>query len=191
MMAEAVKQFFVGFIHPRTWLAALIAIVVAFIAAIALASGLGSVSGMVTTVANQLFGGDVGLATSYLQSLAGPIFLTMLQPYTGILVSVYAPLIVIVVGGVIGGLLFALTAKKERVASKSIIGGLNIAVIYLLLVGIALLIWGGAWTGSLGAFATLGWAFIKALGIDLLVSFLVIWWVAAIISILILSMKHD
>nr|MDO8133533.1 hypothetical protein [Candidatus Njordarchaeum guaymaensis] len=190
-MAEAVKQFFVGFIHPRTWLAALIGIVAAFLVAIALGSGLGGVSGLVTTVANQLFAGDLSLAASYLQSLAGPIFLFMLQPYTGIILSIYGPAIVLAVGGVVAGLLFGLTAKKERVASKSIIGGLNIAVIYLVIVGVALLIWGGAWTGSLGAFGAAAWAFIQALGLDMLVSFLVVWWVAAIISILILSMKHD
>jgi len=190
-MAEAVKQFFVGFIHPRTWLAALLGIVVAFIIAIVLASGLGAATGMIQTVATQLFGGSIDLAIGYLKSLAGPIFLAMLQPYTGILLSVFSPLIVIVVGAAVGGLIFGATARKERVASKSIIGGLNIAVIYLLIIGLALLIWGGAWTGSLGGFASAGWAFIKALGIDLLVSFLVIWWVAALISILILSMKHD
>jgi hypothetical protein len=184
-MAEAAKQFFVGFIHPRTWLAALLALVVAFLVALIVSAGFGATGSAVQDIANTLFAGDTGLAKTYVSS----VFAFMIQPYT-LISATLTPVIVLVTGGLLGGLIFGLTSKKERVGSKSIIGGLNIAVIYLAIVVVALVIWTVGFSGF-QAFGTSVYDFMSAIWIDMLVSFLVVWWVAALIAMLILSMKHD
>jgi hypothetical protein len=184
-MAEAAKQFFVGFIHPRTWLAALLGLVAAFVTALIVAFSFSAAGSALSEIANDLFGGSTAAAEIYLTLGFG----YMIQPYSLLSVSL-GPIIVLVVGGLVGGLIFGLTSKKERVASKSIIGGLNIAVIYLLITVVALVFWIVGFSGF-EAYGTAVWNFLTALWIDILVSFLIVWWVAALISILILSMKHD
>jgi hypothetical protein len=184
-MAEAAKQFFVGFIHPRTWLAALLGLVIAFIVALLISVGLSGSADALGQIASSLFAGDTALAKALVQG----VFSVMILPYT-LLPATFTPIIVLVAGGLIGGLIFGLTSKKERVASKSIIGGLNISIIYLVIVVVALVFWLVGFSGF-EAYGAAVWNFLQAVWVDILVSFLIVWWVAALIAMLILSMKHD
>nr|MDO8097587.1 hypothetical protein [Candidatus Njordarchaeota archaeon] len=185
-MAEAVKQFFVGFIHPRTWLAAILGIVVAVITAVALG---GALTSFFETIFTSLGGGYAAIAP-YLESIGVGIFLAMLNVYTAAMSGSLTPLLVLVVGAVVAGLIFGLTAKKERVASKSIIGGLNIGIIYIAIVLVVYIFWISSWAGFTALYNAVI-AYLTGLWLDVLVSFLIVWWVSAILSILILSMKHD
>jgi hypothetical protein len=185
-MAEAAKQFFVGFIHPRTWLAAIIGIVAAVVTGLLLVGTLTSVIG---TVYTQITGGTI--PSGFLEATATPIFFAMITVYTALLGGGYQPLLVLLVGSVVAGLIFGLTAKKERVASKSIIGGLNIGVIYIAVVLVVYLFWISTWSGFTSLFQQVLAALTSALWVDIVVAFLIVWWVSAIISMIVLSAKHD
>jgi len=184
-MAEAAKQFFVGFIHPRTWLAAILALVAAFIVALLVSIGIGPTGSTITDIANTLFSGNTAIAKALVQGVFG----FMILPYKYFSVTL-TPIIVLVAGGLVGGLIFGATSKKERVGSKGIIGGLNIAVIYLVVVVVSLVIWANGFS-NLSSFGSNAWTFLNSIAIDMLFSFLIVWWVAALIAILILSMKSD
>ncbi|WXG47174.1 MAG: hypothetical protein WED05_11040 [Candidatus Atabeyarchaeum deiterrae] len=187
-MAEAAKQFFVGFIHPRTWLAALIGIFAALLTSFAL-------SGLLTGFVSTLPGVGDPAVRAALQGMVTSVFWIMLQSYTYLINAHYEALIVILIGAVVGGLIFGLTAKKERVASKGIIAGLNIAVIYILVTLVLWVFWTGIYTYSVAGIWTLLSAayniLVGSLLIDIIVSFVIVWLVSALIAILILSMKHD
>ncbi|WXG44472.1 MAG: hypothetical protein WED04_10635 [Promethearchaeati archaeon SRVP18_Atabeyarchaeia-1] len=180
-MAEAVKQFFVGFIHPRTWLAAIIALVVAAVAGLAL-------SGTLIDTLGALYGLGPAIIDG-LKSVAFGTFLTILLVWDSLVAGSAIPLLMVIVSAVVAGLVFGLISKKERVASKSIIGGLNIAVIYLVIVVIVFLVWWIGFTG-IGPLYSAVIGLLGAIPIDILVTFLVVWWVSAIVSMIVLSAKH-
>jgi hypothetical protein len=181
-MAEAVKQFFVGFIHPRTWLAAILGLVVAAIAGLALAGTL-----IDTLVA---LGSLPPTLISDLKGIALGVFLVVLFTYSALIGGSATPLIIVIISAFIAGLIFGLLSKKERVASKSIIGGLNIALIYMVIVVLATIVWLIGFSGF-GALYTAVVTFLQGAPLDILVTFLVVWWVTTIVSMLILSVKHD
>ncbi|WXG44474.1 MAG: hypothetical protein WED04_10645 [Promethearchaeati archaeon SRVP18_Atabeyarchaeia-1] len=179
-MAEAVKQFFVGFIHPRTWLAVIIALVVAAVVGLAISG----------TLIDTLTGLSLSPAIiDQLKAIAAGLFFILIFPVSLLEAGTAIPLVLVVVTGLIAGLIFGLLSKKERVGSKSIIGGLNMALIYMLLVVVVLVIWivgissGVVWATVIGL--------LQSAPIDILVTFLVVWWVSAIVSMLVLSVKHD
>jgi LytS/YehU family sensor histidine kinase len=179
-MAEAAKQFFVGFIHPRTWLAIIIALVIAAIVGLALSDTLASsLSGLSLTPQ----------AISQLKGIAIGLFEVILFPVSALEAGEVVPIVLVIVTGVIAGLIFGLTSKKERVPAKSIIGGLNMAVIYIVLTLVVLVIW------AVGITSGVVWAtvesFIKAAPIDILATFLIVWWVSAIVAMIVLSAKHE
>jgi hypothetical protein len=180
-MAEAVKQFFVGFIHPRTWLAAIMGLVVAAIAGLAL-SGV-----LIDTLVS--LGSLPPTLVSDLKNIALGLFLTVLFTYSSLIGGSATPLIIVIVSAFIAGLIFGLLSKKERVASKSIIGGLNIALIYMVIVVVVTVIW-LVGLGS-GVIMSTIVALLQAAPVDVLVTFLIVWWVSTIVSLLILSLKHD
>jgi hypothetical protein len=187
-MAEAAKQFFVGFIHPRTWLAAVLGIVGAVLAALALG---GATTGFLASILQQWSSGQI--PSSYIKGTAIGILFAMLNVWTGLLMGDITAFIVLIAGGFVAGFTFALLSKKERVASKSIIGGLNEAVIYTLVVLVVYVFWNGSFTYSLaglGSLAQQAWVQLTSdLLVSILVSFLVIFWISAMTSILILSLK--
>jgi hypothetical protein len=123
-----------------------------------------------------------------LKAIAMGLFFVLIFPVTPLLAGNAIPLVLVVVTGVIAGLIFGLLSKKERVASKSIIGGLNMALIYMILVVVVLVIW------IVGISSGIVWAtvigLLQSAPIDILVTFLVVWWVSAIVSMIVLSMKH-
>jgi hypothetical protein len=180
-MAEAVKQFFVGFIHPRTWLAAIIALVVAAVAGLAL-------SGTLIDTLAALYGLGPSIVDG-LKSVAFGTFLTIILVYDALVAGSAIPLIMVTVSALVAGLVFGLTSKKERVASKSIIAGLNIAVIYLVIVVVVFLVW---WIGFTGIGPLYGAVvgLLQSVPLDILLTFLVVWWVSAIVSMIVLSAKH-
>jgi hypothetical protein len=179
-MAEAVKQFFIGFLHPRTWLAAIIALVIAAIAGLAF-------SGTLIDTIGTLLGLGSGIIDG-LKTIAFGTFLAILLVYDALIAGSAIPLIMVIVSGAIAGLIFGLTSKKERVASKSIIGGLNISLIYLVITVIVFVIW------SVGISSGVVWAtvisILQSVPIDILLTFLIVWWVSAIVSMIVLSAKH-
>jgi hypothetical protein len=181
-MAEAVKQFFVGFIHPRTWLAVIIALVIAAIVGLAISGSLvDTLSGIASLGLSQA-------TIEALKAIAIGLFFVLLFPISALEAGSAMPLILVVVSGLIAGLIFGLLSKKERVASKSIIGGLNMAIIYMILVVVVLVIW------IVGISSGVVWATVIALlqsaPIDILVTFVLVWWVSAIVSMIVLNMKH-
>ena len=179
-MAEAAKQFFVGFIHPRTWLAVIIALVIAAIVGLAISGSLVSTLSSLSLSA---------LIIGELQAVAFGLFLVLIFPVSALIAGNAIPLVLVVVTGFIAGLIFGLTSKKERVPAKSIIGGLNMALIYVILVVVVLVIW------IVGISSGVVWATVISLlqsaPIDILVTFLVVWWVSAIVSMIVLSAKHE
>ena len=182
-MAEAVKQFFVGFVHPRTWLAAIIGLIVAAVLGLALAGTLvdqvGTLLSLPPTIVAQLKG------------IALQLFLTILFTYSSLVsLGSATPLILVIVSAVAAGLVFGALSKKERVASKSIVGGLNIAFIYIIIVVIAVIVWLVGFSGF-GALYTSIVTLLQGAPIDVLLTFIVVWWVSAIVSVLVLSVKHD
>lgn len=182
-MAEAVKQFFVGFIHPRTWLAAIVGLVVAAVAGLALAGTLVDQIGTLLSLPPD--------AVSQLKGIALNLFVTVLFVWTSLTVLGSAtPLILVIVSAVIAGLIFGMLSKKERVGSKSIVGGLNIAFLYIIIVVIAVIIWLVGFSGF-GALYTSVVTLLQGAPIDILVTFLVVWWVSTVVSMLVLSAKHD
>jgi hypothetical protein len=183
-MAEAVKQFFIGFLHPRTWLAAIIALVVAAIIGLAIGGSL------VATLSGLTSSPDLSALVGSLKLTALGLFFVLLNVYTALVLGSVVPLIMVIVSGFIAGLIFALLSKKERVASKSIIGGLNIALIYMIIVIIAFIIWIIGFSGYTALYTAVV-AILQGAPLDVLVTFLVVWWVSAIVSMLVLSMKHD
>jgi hypothetical protein len=185
-MAEAVKQLFVGFIHPRTWLAALIGIVAAVLTAVAIG---GALTSFFETIFNNLGGGYAALAP-YLQSIGIGVFAAMLSVYSAAIAGSYLPLLVLLAGSIVAGLIFGLTAKKERVASKSIVGGFDIGIIYIVIVTVVFVFWTTTFAGFTLLYDAVI-ALLQAFPIDILVSFLIVWWVSAIVSMTILSVKHD
>jgi hypothetical protein len=190
-MAEAVKQFFVGFIHPRTWLAALLGLVVAVIGAVAIG---GALTDFFSTIVSGLGGGALSTVTAYLSGVGFGVFSAMLFVYTYASIGTFLPLVFLLIGSIVAGLIFGLLSKKERVASKSIVGGLNIGIIYILIVVIAVVFWLNWSLSTFAGFTALYNAVVlllQAAYLDVLVSFLIVWWVSAMISIIILSVKHD
>jgi hypothetical protein len=190
-MAEAVKQFFVGFIHPRTWLAVILGLVVATIGAVAVG---GYLTDFFSTIISGIGGGALSTVTSYLSGVGFGSFSAMLFVYEYLIAGSAIPLVILLIGAIIAGLIFGLLSKKERVASKSIIGGLNIGLIYTLIVVVALVFWLNWSLSTFAGFTALYNAVVlllQAAYLDVLVMFLIVWWVSAIVSILILSVKHD
>jgi hypothetical protein len=185
-MAEAIKQLFVGFIHPRTWLAALIGIVAAVIMAVAIG---GALTSFFTTLFTNLGGGYAALAP-YLQGIGIGVFAAMLGAFSAAMVGSYIPLVVLLVGAIVAGLIFGLTAKKERVASKSIVGGFDIGIIYTVIITVVFVFWTTTFAGVTALYSAVI-ALLQGFPIDILVTFLIVWWVSAIISIIVLSAKHD
>jgi hypothetical protein len=181
-MAEAVKQFFLGFIHPRTWLAAIIALVVAAVTGLAL-------SGTLIDTLAALYGLGPSIVDG-LKSVAFGTFLVILLVYDTLVAGSALPLIMVIASAVVAGLVFGLTSKKERVASKSIIAGLNIAVIYLVIVVVVFLVWWIGFTG-IGPLYSAVVGLLQAIPLDILLTFLVVWWVSAIVSMVVLSAKHS
>jgi small-conductance mechanosensitive channel len=183
-MAEAVKQFFVGFIHPRTWLAAILGLVIAAIVGLAIGGSL------VATLSGITSSPTIGVLVSQLKTTALGLFLVVLDVYSALVLGSAVPLLIVVVSAFVAGLVFGILSKKERIASKSIVGGLNIALIYIVVVVIALIIWlvgFSTFTNLYNAVVTL----LQGAPYDVLVTFLVVWWVSAIVSMLVLSVKHD
>jgi hypothetical protein len=190
-MAEAVKQFFVGFIHPRTWLAALLGLVVAVIGSVAIS---GALTSFFSTVVSALGGGSLSAVTGYLSGVGFAVFSAMLFVYSSAVAGTFLPLIILLIGAIVAGLIFGLLSKKERVASKSIIGGLNIGIIYMLIVVVAVVFWLNWSLSTFAGFTALYNAVVLLLQgavVDVLVSFFIVWWVSAMISMLVLSAKHD
>ncbi|WXG44475.1 MAG: hypothetical protein WED04_10650 [Promethearchaeati archaeon SRVP18_Atabeyarchaeia-1] len=190
-MAEAAKQFFLGFIHPRTWFAALIGIVAAVLTAVAMG---GALTDFFSTIISGLGGGSYSSVLSYLSGVGFGVFLAMLSVYSAAGVGSFLPLLVLLVGSVVAGLIFGLTAKKERVASKSIIGGFNLGIIYIALVVVAFVFWANWSLSTFAGFTALYHAvvtFLQTVPVDILVSFLIVWWVSAMMSIIVLSLKQD
>ena len=184
-MGEAVKQLFVGFIHPRIWLSALIGIVAAVVTAVALS---GALTDFFTTIFNNL--PSYSTLAPYLQGIGIGVFAAMLSVYSAAMVGSYIPLVVLLVGAIVAGLIFGVTAKKERVASKSIVGGFDIGIIYIVIVTVVFVFWTTTFAGFTQLYNAVI-ALLQGFPIDILVSFLVVWWVSAIISMIILSVKHD
>jgi hypothetical protein len=176
-MAEAAKQFFVGFLHPRTWLAAIIALVVAALVGWAISG----------TVMSNLSFISSNLNSATLKGSALGLFEGMFLIYDAAVGGQYTPLITVIASGAIAGIIFGFTAKKERVASKSIIGGLDIAIIYLVIVVISFIIW----TLGLGSLYSNVVSVLQSVPADILLVLIVVWWVSAIFSMIVLSMKHD
>jgi hypothetical protein len=190
-MAEAVKQFFVGFIHPRTWLAALLGLVVAVIGAVAIG---GALTGFFSTLLSSISGGSLSSVTSLLSAVGFGTFFAMLFVYSGLVAGTAIPLVILLIGAIVAGLVFGLLSKKERVASKSIVGGLNIGIIYTILVVVAIVFWANWSLSTFAGFTALYNAIVALLWaapVDVLVMFLIVWWVSAIIAMLVLSVKHD
>jgi hypothetical protein len=185
-MAEAVKQLFVGFIHPRTWLAAIIGIVAAVLTAVAIG---GTLTDFFTTLFNNL-GGGYAVIAPYLQSIGIGVFAAMLFVYTSAMSGSFLPLLVLMVGAIVAGLIFGLTSKKERVASKSIVGGFDIGIIYAVIVTVVYVFWTISFAGFTDLYNQVV-AFLQLAPLDIFVSFLIFWWVSAIISMIVLSAKHD
>jgi hypothetical protein len=178
-MAEAAKQFVIGFIHPRTWLAVIIALIIAALIGLAISGTL-----VATLSSLSLSAAIIG----ELQAIAFGLFLVLIFPVSALVAGNAIPLVLVIVTGFIAGLIFGLTSKKERVPSKSIVGGLDMALIYMILVVIVLVIWivgissGVVWATVIGL--------LQSAPIDILVTFLVVWWVSAIVSMIVLSAKH-
>jgi hypothetical protein len=182
-MAEAVKQFFVGFIHPRTWLAAIIALIVAAVAGLAIAGTLADQIGSLLSLSST--------EVAQLKSIALGLFLTVLFTYSGLVtIGTATPLILVIVSGLVAGIVFGALSKKERIASKSIVGGLNIAFIYIIIVVVATIVWLVGFSGF-GALYSSIVALLQGAPYDVLLTFIVVWWVTAIVSMLVLSVKHD
>jgi hypothetical protein len=179
-MAEAGKQFVLGFIHPRTWLAVIIALVIAALVGLAISGTLVS-----TLSALPLSPAII----SDLQGIAFGLFFVLLFPVSAALGGNAIPLVLVAVTGLIAGLIFGLTSKKERVASKSIIGGLNMAILYLFFVLVVFVIW------LVGLGSGIVWASVYAVvtsaPVDVIATFLLVWWVSAIVSMIVLSAKHS
>jgi hypothetical protein len=178
-MSEAVKQFFVGFLHPRTWIAAIIALVFAALAGLALSGTLidtiGSLLALPPSTINDL------------KNIAIGVFLSIFFVISALTSGSAVPLIMVIVSGVIAGLIFGLVSKKERVASKSIIGGLNIAVIYLVIAIVVFAIW-AVGLGS-GLWPEI-YLILTSVPLDIAATFFLVWWVSAIVSMIVLSAKH-
>jgi hypothetical protein len=192
-MAEAVKQFFVGFIHPRTWLAALIGLVVAVIGNIAIG---GALTGFFSSLLSSLTGGSIPAVTSQLSAVGFGTFVAMLFVYSSLVAGTALPLVILLIGSIVAGLVFGALSKKERVASKSIVGGLNMAIIYTVLVVVAIEFWlyyslSTFSTSSIGPLYSKVVALLQAAPVDVLVMLIIVWWVSAIVSMLVLSVKHD
>jgi hypothetical protein len=192
-MAEAVKQFFIGFIHPRTWLAAILGLVVAVIGAAVVGSYLTS---FFSTILAGLTGGSLSSVTSYLSTVGFGTFITMLFVYSSLINGTALPLVILLLGSIVAGLVFGALSKKERVASKSIVGGLNMAIIYTVLVVVAIVFWlnyslSTFSTSSIGPLYSKVVLLLQAAPVDVLVMFIIVWWVSAIVSMLVLSAKHD
>jgi hypothetical protein len=184
-MAEAIKQLFVGFIHPRTWLAALIGIVAAVITTVAIS---GYLTDFFTTILNNI--GGYPVLASYLQSTGVVVFAGMIFVYSFASVGTYMPLLVLIVGASVAGLVFGFMSKKERVASKSIVGGFDIGIIYAVIVVVVYVFWTISYVGLTDLYNHVV-ALLQYAPIDILVSFLIFWWVSAIVSMIVLSLKHD
>jgi len=180
-MAESVKQFFVGFLHPRTWIAAIIALVVSAVVGLAIGGWL-----IDTLTGLSLSPAIIG----ELKGIALGVFFVILNVYTALSLGSIIPLVMVIVSGFIAGLVFALVSKKERVAAKSIIGGLNIAVIYLVIVVISFVVWVFGLSGGAVGVYNAAVAILQAAYLDVLVTFLIIWWVSAFVSMIVLSAKH-
>jgi hypothetical protein len=183
-MAEGAKQFFVGLIHPRTWLAAILGIVCAVILSLAL-------GGLLTDFVSNLISAP---STSLIRTSSIGTVIALLGVFSAAMLGNIIPLAILCVAAVVAGLVFGATSKKERVGAKSFIGGFDLAIIYTVIMLIVYVIW-WALLGSTPTFTTLYQSLIAtltgAMVVDIVVAFVVFWLVSAILAMIVLSAKHD
>jgi hypothetical protein len=188
-MAEGAKQFFVGLIHPRTWLAAILGIITAVILSLALG---GLLSDFFGNLVSQLSGGAIP-TTLIRTSSIGTVVLLM-GVFSGAMAGSILPLAILCVAAVVAGLVFGATSKKERVGAKAFIGGFDLAIIYTVIMLIVYIVWWsflGSWPGFSALYSSLIATLTGAMLVDIVVAFVVFWLVSAIIAMIVLSAKHD